>query len=327
MAMELRKLCQKLRKISWYYCNIILGVCALYLSLRTSNAIHALNGRNESIGELYRRANQIQVPPNSRVVSLDYSRNITTEYLPFTTEPFPNWCPPKRCKTEPSLCFQQFLFVVSTGGRTGSTTLMNAMNAIPNVWISGETKGMISLLRQAYTKSVPFGRRQDQWVDGKTAVNAHYRTLIDRERVLLAVQDFVKRTNLPPSNRRGIPAVLGYKGIVWEPEDLKFAELAMPCSKFIINYRRDTEKQSKSNFLRLMKDGVFNIRNRTSAILAAQGNLNAPTYALPLEDFSLQNFTLMARWLGANCTFRKIGHHNLGSTRFGEGLGEPAVCI
>lgn len=267
-----------------------------------------------------------ELEPRGSLDTMEASSNAAEPASAFTTQPFTGWCPAARCKEMPTLCQQQFLFVISTGGRTGSTTLMNALNAIPNIWISGETRGLIFHLRRAFEKTVPFSWVEDQWIDGKTSVNAHYRSKIDRERVLNIVQGFIKQTNLPPSNRRGQPAVLGYKGIIWEAEDLRFVESAMPCSKFIINSRRDIVRQSNSSFLQRDRHSFAVLQNKTNELFAARLRLSSPSYIIPLEDFTLQNFTDIARWLGSDCTFKSIGHHNKETSRNGSENGDPAIC-
>lgn len=242
---------------------------------------------------------------------------------PYAVKPFDDWCPSKKCSTHPSLCQQQFLFVVSSGGRTGSTSLMHALNAIDDIWINGEAKYLIMGLRLAFRGVVPRSSSKDEWIDGETSVGPHWHSKIDRQRVLKLVQEFVKHTNLPPSNRRGRPAVIGFKDIDWEPEDVRFAEEAMPCSKFIFNYRQDVAHQATSMFHKQNKDSLEILRNRTRDLLATQKTLQSPSFILPLEDFSARNFTRLAHWLGANCAFTNVSHHNLG----GYAKGAPSYCV
>ena len=66
------------------------------------------------------------------------------------------------------LCEQKYLFVLSAGGRTGSTSLLEGLNALPGVSLSGENFGVLEDLRAAYDKASDAVRRN---VDGKSPVS------------------------------------------------------------------------------------------------------------------------------------------------------------
>ena len=63
------------------------------------------------------------------------------------------------------LCAQRYLFVLSAGGRTGSTSLLEGLNAMPGVSLSGENFGVLEDLRAAYDKASDAVRRNE---DGKS---------------------------------------------------------------------------------------------------------------------------------------------------------------
>lgn len=47
------------------------------------------------------------------------------------------------------------------------------------------------------------------------------------------------------------------------------------------------------------------------------------TFEMHLEDFSPANFTRMARWLGASCSFMEVPHNN----EVGLEVGPAARCV
>ena len=72
----------------------------------------------------------------------------------------PTWC---NCKDDHcaahaedegcDLCSQKFLFVLSAGGRTGSTSILEGLNSLPGVSLSGENMGLLQDLRTEYDKT------------------------------------------------------------------------------------------------------------------------------------------------------------------------------
>ena len=56
---------------------------------------------------------------------------------------------PPKC----NLCERPYLFVVSVGGRTGSTSVLNMLNAIPHIRLAGENGGQIDLLTSLYEEA------------------------------------------------------------------------------------------------------------------------------------------------------------------------------
>ena len=71
----------------------------------------------------------------------------------------PSWCNCKgrSCVTRNDdegcdLCSQKYLFVLSAGGRTGSTSLLEGLNAMPGVSLSGENFGVLEDLRAEFNK-------------------------------------------------------------------------------------------------------------------------------------------------------------------------------
>ena len=75
----------------------------------------------------------------------------------------PSWCSCKHhyCQSKDDeegdgpgcdLCSQKWVFVFSAGGRTGSTSLLEGLNALPGVSLIGENFAMLNDLQSAYAK-------------------------------------------------------------------------------------------------------------------------------------------------------------------------------
>ncbi len=74
----------------------------------------------------------------------------------------PSWCSctDHFCQTQSveqgpygcDLCSQKWVFVFSAGGRTGSTSLLEGLNALPGVSLIGENFAMLNDLQSAYAK-------------------------------------------------------------------------------------------------------------------------------------------------------------------------------
>ena len=81
----------------------------------------------------------------------------------------PSWCSctDHFCQTQSveqgpygcDLCSQKWVFVFSAGGRTGSTSLLEGLNALPGVSLTGENFAVLNDLRATYAKVNELVRR------------------------------------------------------------------------------------------------------------------------------------------------------------------------
>ena len=103
-----------------------------------------------------------------RNIALSTSGNWSSPYNAINHHP--SWCPYATCNNTPHCkpCQRRFLIVVATG-RSGSTTLMNLLDKLPNVRMAGENKGQ--LLNDFHTyrnlhDSIEFEMKATEEVEG-----------------------------------------------------------------------------------------------------------------------------------------------------------------
>ena len=109
--------------------------------------------------------------------------------------------------------------------------------------------------------------------------------------------------------------LVGFKEIRFTVEELNFSKELFPSAKFIVNIRKDTQKQlkSQSHFLGKEKplptlDSII----KMNAALSHWANKNKKiAFQLPLEDFSAPNFNALFKWLNfTQCTLFHLPHQN-----------------
>ncbi|CAE7029849.1 unnamed protein product [Symbiodinium sp. CCMP2592] len=208
----------------------------------------------------------------------------------FTPDP---WCP--QCRG--ALCQHKFLFVIATG-RSGSTTLMDMVNLIDGFFIYGENWHM---LRDLGISLADFLAR--------TAFRAQVGPALT-ERLLMNFQGLLWEFLAPPrfEGRWKQASVRGFKEIRWDNSSIMFLKHACPCSRIIFNYRLDLEAQSKSGFwirTNMSVDGLLDWNARYRQLAAESG---FPFYEMNLENYSVQSFNKLSRWLGAACEFDQLIH-------------------
>lgn len=218
------------------------------------------------------------------------------------------WC------TEPVLCARKFLFVIATG-RSGSTTVMGMLNAVPGVFLSGENNGEASRLRALFEERV--ARRRT------SAANATAN--LDETQELLYIQRWIWETNVPPAFVDANPIIVGFKEIRWTPEDVTFIQQVCPCSRFVVNARRNAHEQATSAWYR-NDGGLQDVMdaNRRLALSAAAIIPSNRAFELYLEDFDVAQFDQAAAWLGIPCRFRALIHSNKRSTMI---VGDKTRCV
>jgi hypothetical protein len=82
-----------------------------------------------------------------------------------------------------------------------------------------------------------------------------------------------------------------------------------PCSKIILNYRREVSEQVKSAF---WKDNDTDTLLHRNAVLHTFNRRHPyKTTLVPVEDFSIPRFAILFRWLGYDCLMpRALPHSN-----------------
>ena len=246
-------------------------------------------------------------------------------------------------KASCNLCEQKWVFVLSAGGRTGSTSILEGLNALPGVSLSGENLGLLTDLQREFAKVDSLVRR-NKAKDSAAFYLPELRGL--KRHTLCAQQSTVARlagANGSSANMGGGPdQIFGFKELVElrsfeaggkyatgtshleaSTEDkrawVQFLETLFPCSRIVFNVRRDRAAQARailSSFGSFSKDPfgdasppltlVENDIEQASQFLLEMHNNRSATgrsFLMYTEDMTAQRFSELARWLGRPCTF------------------------
>ena len=278
----------------------------------------------------------------------------------------PSWCNCKdrSCLTHDEeegcdLCSQKYVFVLAAGGRTGSTSLLEGLNALPGVSLSGENFGVLEDLRAEFAKvSELVGR------NGRQSPAAYFVPKPDGllKHALCGQQSMVARWAGRMSEQKGeVEQIYGFKELLQIPsmdsggqfeaeqphlpsrheEWVEFLETLFPCSRIVLNLRRD-----RAAHARALVTSFFETKDRLDAsvppldlvekeleavsqfMLEWHGNRSrlGRSFLMYTEDMDAQRLTELAQWLGQPCTFHSAPNANEYDPTLGgapEAVGSP----
>ena len=217
----------------------------------------------------------------------------------------------------------RWLLVLSTG-RSGSTTIMRMLNAVPGIQVAGELgisdpTGQSSLLTHLFDAfDISIAPRLYPG-----SGYSFYRNPQDKE-----LKDDICQWLLHLLPRKPSQVYYGFKELVWRdggPLGIKRRRrldiarvLALFPNVFVVrNFRLDIERQARSGFWANATSDV----NRTIAYLSSNREMllsstqAVPHFDLPLEHFSTRRFKALLTWLDIrNCGFRRVAWANQGDT-------------
>lgn len=204
-----------------------------------------------------------------------------------------------------------WLFILATG-RSGSTTVMTQLNLLPFVALSGENMNLVGHFFDMLHP--PSSRRHGDLT--RNAGGAAFKRIVDHQAQVDALCASIAALRgdvaTPPA------LIRGFKEIRHTPVHVLHLASMLPTSKFIFNMRVDTAAQAASAFYR-HRNGT----EALNAIMRSQEQLEEIAARLPshrqqtitTEDFSVEKFNDLRRWLGVhNCTFTKVLHMNYNGT-------------
>ena len=238
------------------------------------------------------------------------------------------------------LCARDFLFIFATG-RSGSTSLLEALNSLPGINLRGENHASLWAAYDMYERSISPGPEE-------TFIAAREHGNISTHRLLCTLQDFFVAMDPPAQNRQGeAVTVHGFKELVLpssmafsnrslmrevnhDPDKLPsqpdgwfdFVQRLFPCSRIVFNYRKDTAAQANSAFFSRANVTSAELATTKGAMLAwhkrlqlANGNVNgtaAPrSFLVATEELAPKRVTQLAHWLGfPGCTFHTLPKAN-----------------
>lgn len=147
-----------------------------------------------------------------------------------------------------NLCEVPHLFIVSIGGRTGSTTVLNMMNAHPIIRLAGEGGGQIELAQQLYSLAARAVNHNGASLycsdpnNEAAACDAWQRGAVSPADVLCDLQSYFDDVAVPVFNLLPPPqvSIRGFKDITgWSVDTLKLLHTIFPCARIIYSVTED----------------------------------------------------------------------------------------
>ena len=253
------------------------------------------------------------------------------------------------------LCAEQWVFVLATG-RSGSTSIVEALNSLPGVSLSDENQASLDVsatLLERYSerlKRMTITPNATGMVESSLphellcSLQGWYRSLIGLEMgrrsaseasarpVTLGLKELItlrSRSTFPDHDDR-LPPARHLPVDADKPEEplwLQLLDEVFPCARIIFNARRNTTAQARSAFHG--KQGTtpheLDVLNRQiERYHAARGGHRS--FRLDLEEFSPLRFDQLAQWLGLGCSFVEIPHANADSSYSSDLVGVQYRC-
>lgn len=195
--------------------------------------------------------------------------------------------------------------IILATGRSGSTTVNHMVNLLPGVSVMGENRALVELLDPVYENSLKCPRN--------TQEGAWFNVPFDENIMLNALRNVVK-AHIGAYDKYKSSTHIGYKEIRHDSaEKLAWVKKMFPKAKFLINYRKNVTNQAKSAFYKHANvDPEETITAKNNALLTFANSLpEHQRYILPLEDFSVELFNGMIKFLGfEGCEYGKLVHDN-----------------
>mmetsp|Transcript_11724 Transcript_11724/g.16783 ORF Transcript_11724/g.16783 Transcript_11724/m.16783 type:complete len:192 (+) Transcript_11724:2-577(+) len=158
-------------------------------------------------------------------------------------------------------------------------------------------------MRFIFTERAGLGHAKGSW---------EHEEPISNTRMLCSMQAMVRAAigDYDPNSTK----VIGFKEIRHDVHDLDFFIKLFPCGKFIINIRRDVEAQKaskKKNFVHSGDVDLEAIKEENDRLVKWAQNHNGRAFLLPLEEFTVEKFNSLAKWLGVRgCEYGNVSHAN-----------------
>lgn len=232
-----------------------------------------------------------------------------------------------------NLCANPHLFVVSVGGRTGSTTVLNMLNAIPHVRLAGENGGQIEYLSDLYETAAHVLNKHNGELYCSSPNNeagdcgAYQRGSISPTNVLCDLQQYVNDIAVPvfPLLPKPEVSVRGFKDIRWTTETIALLHTIFPCARVVYSVRNNNNDSAVIESYQ--KD--FHLSEADAATYAheqvllqdtvkvqhdadASGGNGWKSFWLPLETMdNSTSFNALLNWMGVrNCHFTEVVYAN-----------------
>ena len=224
--------------------------------------------------------------------------------------------------SEDNLCAVPWLFVLGTG-HSGSTSLLEALNALPGVQLAGKGATTIFSAIDLYRR-FRFSE-QNQMTSasqGESSTLSENEMLFSLQKLFLtsnmrAGADLHNHTIMRGFKELILPASLNYPidpkhlgvGADRDVEWLAFIDKLFPCARMIFNTRHNVGSLSESDFIvQSLRAANERVRTMHAARIAKPGGA-LRSFLIEQENFSDANFTKIANWLGfSSCSYSSMLH-------------------
>ena len=213
---------------------------------------------------------------------------------------------------------QQWLVLLATG-RSGSTTLLNTLNAVPGIRMAGESVAQIGSFQAIYERARSLG-----WGVHDTGMPRYYHTAVDEGLLLRDMQRSIRDLvgGLESDN------VVGFKAIRPINNDtIAFLRRVLgPCVHFVTLTRNNVEAQLRSQARAGWHPDWLAAEGRDdlilqNAVLARVGGLHLKT-----ETLSPSVANQLLRWIGQkDCHVQRLSSSN-GGGLYGETQNASVRC-
>lgn len=252
--------------------------------------------------------------------------NFHSNYYKTNDNDIPNenrkWCPNAICTTrqhcEP--CKQKYLFILGQA-RSGTTTIKNMLNFLPNIRIRGEFSNRIDFyLGMETIMDVSYVKPKSAMID----TFGHYK--YPDNHLLCTIQKFVEELNPSPlvssiyddENVLHSPStIIGFKEVHRLTYLIKALVKNFPCSRYIFSIRSNETALSLSRS-KYIGDGSQKQNHKKVPIMYNKMvNVLGPNrvYLMDIDEWSKgdgSHFTDLSSWLGfKNCLYDGVRHDNV----------------
>ena len=185
--------------------------------------------------------------------------------------------------------------------RQSATTLLEMLNSVPCIGLSGENEPFMSRLVSLDSITRNLNHKRGAWFND-----------VDFEKLLLAERNWISSLNWKKTK-----IVSGFKEI--RIDSIPFFKQLFPNAYHIINYRRNHTLQLQSSFHRRSSDTT--LYNKEAAM--RKYLKNQTVFEIALEDFTVEKFNEILSWIGiTKYLFTGLLHSN----KKGYNSDQSSVC-
>jgi len=333
----LQKLKKNARSIKVY--GLILG-CILFVDI----IVRWLSIEKFGASEPF-RIDQESLDPPVKKYKAESRQEYGEKYHAFNQKnPWTSFCPYAKCSNSDHCrpCDRRFIFEIAIG-RSGSTSLLDLINALPGVRLSGENNGMLIGLTNIIYR-LHFGSWKTRLYNEDTnhMLHSFWHNRISKGALSCPAQQFVETIDPPDRNEYyndnetiiGFKTIRMHKNAYDEGLDVKWGEFVQrfdfirelfPCSRFIINIRNDAQaivSSVNSQFKSVTEENtVERTEARNQHLRSLHQHLGDASMLVEFEEWTKgpESLNNMAKWLGfRDCIYpNKIPHDNARGTNGG----------